>query len=82
VANIFDVMGLDESAIDMIATKLSLDTLSELERLAIKHEVRREEIVRELERRRRERTSDRRSDGKLSHKDDADAWQPLPPTEA
>ncbi len=43
--------GLDESAIDPAAIEVSLDTLMRLEALSSKHEIRREEIVLEVERR-------------------------------
>jgi hypothetical protein len=48
--------GFDEADIDRVAMEASVDTLASLlETLALKHEIRREEIFRELERRRERR---------------------------
>jgi hypothetical protein len=44
-----------ETDIDRVAMETSADTLADLENLAFKHEIRREAIVRELERRRKKR---------------------------
>jgi hypothetical protein len=71
-------MGLDESAIDMAAIQGSLDTLAKLEHLAIKHEIRRDEIVLEVERRRQLRKPRQRPNGKLLHKNGVDRAPPLP----
>src|SRR4029077_15823995 len=43
--------GFDEADIDRVAMEASADALASLERLALKHEIRREEIFREVERR-------------------------------
>ena len=43
--------GFVETDIDRVAMEMSVDTLADLEILALKHEIRREAIVRELERR-------------------------------
>jgi hypothetical protein len=45
--------GFVESDIDRVVMETSADTLADLETLALKHEIRREAIVRELERRRK-----------------------------
>jgi hypothetical protein len=47
--------GFDEADIDRVAMQASVDTLASLESLALKHEIRREEIFREVERRRERR---------------------------
>jgi hypothetical protein len=47
--------GFFETDIDRVAMETSADTLADLENLALKHEIRREAIVRELERRRKKR---------------------------
>ena len=55
-AGIVDLMerhGFVETDIDRIATETSVDTLADLENLALKHESRRKTTVRELERRRK-----------------------------
>ncbi len=52
--------GLDESAIDVAAIEVSLGTLMRLEALSSKHEIRREEIVLEVERRKAHRKASRR----------------------
>jgi hypothetical protein len=57
-AGIVDLMkqhGFVEIDIDRVAMEASVDTLADLENLALKHEIRREAIVRELERRRKKR---------------------------
>jgi hypothetical protein len=57
-AGIVDLMeqhGFVETDIDRVAMEASVDTLADLEDLALKHEIRREAIVRELERRRKKR---------------------------
>ena len=57
-AGIVDLMeqhGFVETDIDRVAMKASVDTLADLEILALKHESRREAIVRELDRRRKKR---------------------------
>jgi hypothetical protein len=46
---------LDESAIDTVAVELSLGTLTLLEDLSLRHEIRRGDIIREVERRRAQR---------------------------
>jgi hypothetical protein len=48
--------GFVETDIDRVAMEASVDTLADLESLALKHEIRREAIVRELERRRKKRS--------------------------
>jgi hypothetical protein len=60
--------GLDETAIDTQATRISVPTLCSFEDLILRHEVRREAIVREIARRRaarapRPRTGDAPADG-------------------
>ena len=47
--------GLDETAIDTIAIEKSLETLAVLESLILKHEIRRDAILREVEHRREKR---------------------------
>jgi hypothetical protein len=47
--------GITEADIDRVAMESSVDTLTAIENLALKHELRREEILRELERRRARR---------------------------
>jgi hypothetical protein len=47
--------GITEADIDCVAMESSVDTLTAIENLALKHELRREEILRELERRRARR---------------------------
>ena len=57
-ADIVDLMkqhGFVEADIDRIATETSVDTLADVENLALKHEIRRKATVRELERRRKKR---------------------------
>jgi hypothetical protein len=57
-AGIVDFMeqrGFLESDIDRIATETSVDSLADLENLALKHEIQRKAAVRELERRRKKR---------------------------
>jgi hypothetical protein len=73
------VQGLDSTAIEMVAIKLSVDALYRLEQLAMKHEIRREEIVQEVEGRRKLRKPRQRSNGKLPHKNGVDQAQPLLP---
>jgi hypothetical protein len=51
--------GFDEADIDRVAMEASVDTLASVEGLALKHETRREEIFRELERRRERRAQQR-----------------------
>jgi hypothetical protein len=53
--------GFDETEIDRLAMEASVDALARLESLALKHEIRREEIFRELERRRSRREQQRQS---------------------
>jgi hypothetical protein len=63
--------GYDETDIERLAMERSIDTLVELENLALKHEIRREAILRELELRRERRrrqqpsTGPRKLNGKL-----------------
>jgi hypothetical protein len=47
--------GFVETDILRVAMEASVDTLTDLENLALKHEIRREAIVRKLERRRKKR---------------------------
>jgi hypothetical protein len=57
-AGVLDLMGQHgfvETDIDRVAMETSVDTLAELENLAFRHEIRREAVVRELERRRKKR---------------------------
>jgi hypothetical protein len=71
-AGILDLMekhGFVEADIDRLAMETSLGSLADLENLALKHEIRRERILRELERRRKKRNekshrADRRQNGK------------------
>ena len=55
IVHFMEQQGFLESDIDRIATETSVDTLADLENLAFRHEIRREAIVRELERRRKKR---------------------------
>jgi hypothetical protein len=62
--------GFLETNIDRVVMETSVDTLAELENLALKHEIRREAILRELERRREKRDekwriADRRQNGNV-----------------
>jgi hypothetical protein len=52
--------GFDETDIDRLAMERSVNTLSDLENLALKHEIRREAIFRELELRREKREQPQR----------------------
>jgi hypothetical protein len=57
-AGVVDLMkkhGFIETDIDRLAMEMSVDTLADLENIALKHEIRREDIFRELERRREKR---------------------------
>jgi hypothetical protein len=63
-AGVVDLMerhGFVESDIDRVAMETSADTLADLENLAFRHEIRREAIIRELERRRKKRNKQSRS---------------------
>ena len=51
VVDLMEKHGFVETDIDRVAMEMSVDTLADLEILALKHEIRREAIVRELERR-------------------------------
>jgi hypothetical protein len=51
---------LDESCIDQLALKASIDDLKRLDDLAFRHEFRREQILREIERRRDQRSTSAR----------------------
>src|SRR5262249_7187329 len=53
--------GFDETDIDQLAMERSVNTLSDLETLALKHEIRREAIFRELELRRKKAEQRQRS---------------------
>ena len=55
VVDLMEKHGFVETDIDRVATETSVDTLADLEILALKHEIRREAIVRELERRHKKR---------------------------
>jgi hypothetical protein len=55
VVELMEKHGFVETDIDRVAMDASVDTLADLENLAIKHEIRREAIVRELERRHKKR---------------------------
>jgi hypothetical protein len=55
--------GLDESDIDRMAMYLSVDRLAGLENLAFKHELQRQAIFREVERRRKKRAKQQRQNG-------------------
>jgi hypothetical protein len=55
VVDLMEQRGFVESDIDRVAMETSADTLADIENLALKHEIRREAIVRELERRRKKR---------------------------
>ena len=55
VVALMEEHGFVETDIDRAAVETSADTLTDLENLAFKHEIRREAIVRELERRRKKR---------------------------
>jgi hypothetical protein len=54
---------LDKSCIDQLAVKASLEDLKRLDDLALRHELRREQILREVERRREQRSVQRDSRG-------------------
>jgi hypothetical protein len=55
VVALMEEHGFVETDIDRAAVETSADALTDLENLAFKHEIRREAIVRELERRRKKR---------------------------
>jgi hypothetical protein len=55
--------GLGESDIDRVAMEESAEALTALDNLALRHEVRREAIFRELERRRDRRSAQHRAEG-------------------
>jgi hypothetical protein len=55
--------GVDESDIDMVAIQISAGALTDLENLTLKHEIRREAIFREVERRRKKRAKQQRGEG-------------------
>ncbi len=55
--------GLDETDIDRMAMYLSVDRLAGLENLALKHELQRQAIFREVERRRKKRAKQQRQKG-------------------
>jgi len=55
IVHFMEQQGFLESDIDRIATETSVDTLADLENLALKHEIRRKATVWELERRRKKR---------------------------
>jgi hypothetical protein len=55
--------GLDESCIGLLAVQESIGTLRTLEDLALRHELRREQILQEVERRRNQRSAQMRSSG-------------------
>jgi len=60
-AGVIDLMekhGFVETDIDRLAMETSADTLADIENLAFKHEIRREAIFRELERRRKKRNKE------------------------
>ncbi len=60
--------GFDEADIDGLAMERSVDTLAEFESLALKHELRREAILRELESRQERRRQPPPRRGKLNGK--------------
>jgi len=60
--------GLDESAIDSVAIQGSLGALAGIENLTLKHELRREAIFREVERRRKKRAKRREGGTRLNGK--------------
>ena len=61
VINLLSKHGFTESDIDRVAMEASLHTLATLETLALKHELRREAILCEVERRRECRTRQKSS---------------------
>jgi hypothetical protein len=70
VVALLEKHGFVESDIDRVAMETSVDTLADLEKLALKHEIRRQAIFRKLERRRKRRHgelsgADRRLNGKV-----------------
>jgi hypothetical protein len=56
--------GFEEPDIDRLAMESSVDVLADLENLALKHEIRREAILRELEARREKRRRQQESPGR------------------
>ena len=61
--------GFVETDIDRVAIETSVETLADLENLALKHEIRREDIFRELQRRHEKRNEKRqRADPRLNGK--------------
>jgi hypothetical protein len=64
VVNFLKKHGFDESDIDRLAMEIAVDTLADLEDLALKHEIRREAIFRELERRRDRRHEEQQTAGR------------------
>ena len=55
VVDLIEKHGFVETNIDRLAMEMSVDSLADLENLALNHEIRREDIFRELERRREKR---------------------------
>jgi hypothetical protein len=63
VVELMEKHGFLEVDIDRVAMETSVESLADLENLALKHEIRRERILRELERRRKTRNGkSRRAD--------------------
>jgi hypothetical protein len=60
--------GFVESDIEPVAMETSVDTLADLDSLALKHEIQREAIFRKLERRRKKSASRHRADPRLDGK--------------
>jgi hypothetical protein len=58
VVELMEQHGFVEADIDRLAMEASADTLADLENLALKHEIRREAIFRQLERRRKKRNKE------------------------
>jgi hypothetical protein len=71
--------GHEVSDIDGVAAELSLKTLIGLENLAFRHEMRREAILREVERRREERQGRVQGSGRARPKATSDLFDLRPP---
>jgi hypothetical protein len=68
VIDLLKKYGLDESDIDRVAMEKSVEALADLENLAFRHEIRREAIFKEVERRRDRRTAQQQVHPRLNGK--------------
>jgi hypothetical protein len=68
VAELLAMHDLDESCIDQLALQISAEILRKLDDLAFRHELRREHILVEIERRRKERSAVKREQQQIAHR--------------